>query len=104
MHLLRVPVIAAGACTAGRRLDAQQLERWAQADSRRFYPDDPIWVDGDMRDIPPVAEFDLSKSYEFLHETFGGTGEVGWAGAERQHARRGARLELVHQPASAGTR
>jgi hypothetical protein len=22
-------------------------------------------------DIPPVADFDLSKSYEFLHETFG---------------------------------
>jgi hypothetical protein len=26
-----------------------------------------------MRDIPPVADFDLSKSYEFLHETFGET-------------------------------
>jgi hypothetical protein len=29
---------------------------------KRFYPDDPIWRDGDMRSIPPVAEFDLSKS------------------------------------------
>ena len=76
------PPIALASCalialvlTAGRVLDAQQLERWAQADSRRFYPDDPIWVDGDRRDIPPVAEFDLSKSYEFIIETFRGTAE-----------------------------
>src|SRR6185436_4014098 len=34
---------------------------------------DPVWRDGDMRDIPPVAGFDLSKSYEFVHETFGET-------------------------------
>src|SRR4029450_5580019 len=36
----------------------------------RFFPDDPIWRDGDTRDIPPVAKFELSKSYEFLNETF----------------------------------
>ena len=30
-----------------------------------------MWRDDDMRDIPPVAMFDLSKSYEFLNETFG---------------------------------
>ena len=28
-----------------------------------------------MRDIAPVAEFDLSKSYEFVHETFGETAQ-----------------------------
>jgi hypothetical protein len=28
-----------------------------------------IWRDPDTRDIPPVAAFDLSKSYEFLNET-----------------------------------
>ena len=40
---------------------------------RRFYTDDPLWRDDDMRDIPPVAEYDLSKSYEFVHKTFGET-------------------------------
>ena len=53
--------------------NAQQPERWTKTEGQRFYPDDPIWVDNDMRDIPPVAKFDLSKSYEFLAETFGRT-------------------------------
>lgn len=53
------------------RLGAQRLERWNAVDGRRFYQDDPIWRDPDTRDIPPVAEFDLSKSYEFVNETFG---------------------------------
>ena len=53
------------------RLAAQQIESWTKSQERRFYPDDPIWRDGDTRDIPPVAEFDLSKSYEFLSATFG---------------------------------
>jgi hypothetical protein len=53
------------------RLDAQHVERSKATEGRRFYPDDPILRDPDMRDIAPVAEFDLSKSYEFLHETFG---------------------------------
>jgi len=55
------------------RADAQRLERADQGEGRRFYSDDPVWRDGDMRDIPPVAGFDLSKSYEFVHETFGET-------------------------------
>jgi hypothetical protein len=54
-------------------LNAQHLERWTKTEGQRFYPDDPIWVDNDMRDIPPVAKFDLSKSYEFIAETFRGT-------------------------------
>src|SRR6185503_2526125 len=52
------------------RLDAQHLERSTGIEGRRFYSDDPIWRDGDMRDIPPVAAYDLSKSFEFLNETF----------------------------------
>ena len=61
-------IVAAGiAVASAARLGAQQ--------ERRFYPDDPIWRDGDTRDIPPVAEFDLSKSYEFLNETFGDTAQ-----------------------------
>ena len=59
------------AVAAALRADAQQLECADQGEGRRFYSDDPIWRDGDMRDIPPVAGFDLSKSYEFVHETFG---------------------------------
>ena len=52
-----------------QHLRAQQIESWTE--QRRFYPDDPIWRDGDTANIPPPAEFDLSKSYEFLQETFG---------------------------------
>ena len=40
---------------------------------RHFYPDDPVWRDDDMRAIPPPAEHDLSKSYEFVANTFGDT-------------------------------
>jgi hypothetical protein len=59
------------ATLAPEHLGAQKSERWSPETGRRFYQDDPLWTDGDMRDIPPVAEFDLSKSYEFVNETFG---------------------------------
>ena len=42
-----------------------------QADSRRFYPDDPLWVDDDRRDIEPVAKHELSDTYDFLENTAG---------------------------------
>ena len=72
------------AMAASPRLGAQQLgssQRGVSATQssdgnslgRRFFADDPVWHDADMRDIPPVAPFDLSKSYEFLNETFGET-------------------------------
>jgi hypothetical protein len=65
-------VVAIGVAVASApRLAAQQLESWTKSQQQRFYPDDPIWRDADTRDIPPVAGFDLSKSYEFLNETFG---------------------------------
>ena len=41
--------------------------------SGRFYPDDPLWRDDDMRSIAEPAEHDLSKSYEFIANTFGET-------------------------------
>lgn len=44
-------------------LDAQQPQR-------RFYPDDPMWIDDDKRDIAPVAVDELSKSYDFVMNTF----------------------------------
>jgi hypothetical protein len=40
---------------------------------RQFYPDDPLWRDDDMRTMAPPAEHDLSKSYEFVANTFGET-------------------------------
>jgi hypothetical protein len=55
------------------KLAAQRIETPRQGDTRRFYPDDPLWVDGDTRDIPKVAEYDLSKSYDFVANTFGDT-------------------------------
>src|SRR4029453_9409857 len=39
----------------------------------QFHPDDPLWRDDDMRSIPEPAEHDLSKSYEFIANTFGET-------------------------------
>jgi hypothetical protein len=39
----------------------------------RFHADDPLWRDPDMRDTPPVANHDLSKSYDFLQHTFRGS-------------------------------
>ena len=66
------PLVAVGiAVSSVPRLGAQQLESWTKSAVKRFYPDDPIWQDADTRDIPPVTTYDLSKSYEFLHETFG---------------------------------
>src|SRR6185295_9763962 len=70
LALVCLPVAIAVALTSAPHLTAQQLESWTEGQAKRFYPDDPIWRDGDMRDIPPVADFDLSKSYEFLTETF----------------------------------
>jgi hypothetical protein len=53
-------------------LSAQTLPGGAR-DLMRFYPDDPLWRDDDMRTIPAPAEHDLSKSYEFIANTFGET-------------------------------
>jgi hypothetical protein len=50
---------------------AQRVDSVTPNGQHRFFADDPIWLDEDNRDIPPVAPFDLSKSYEFVNETFG---------------------------------
>jgi len=39
----------------------------------RFYPDDPLWQDDDMRPIGTPAAHPLSKSHEFVANTFGDT-------------------------------
>jgi hypothetical protein len=64
--LTMAAVTALGAAT----LDAQQPTTATAHESRRFYPDDPLWHDNDMRDIAPVAKDELSKSYDFVHNTF----------------------------------
>jgi hypothetical protein len=63
--------VAGGAHAPAPRLAAQAVESWRSGEVKVFYPDDPIWHDDDMRNVPPVASFDLSKSYEFVNETFG---------------------------------
>jgi len=60
-------VLAAGVAD----LRAQRVPQAGTLQMPRFYPDDPIGRDEDSRSIPPVMPFDLSKSYEFVHETFG---------------------------------
>src|SRR6185503_6924062 len=71
---LACSLIAIGGWAMTSMVDAQQPEsrdkNAAHHSRQRFYPDDPMWRDDDMRNIPPVAEFDLSKSYEFVNETF----------------------------------
>jgi hypothetical protein len=56
-------------------LEAQGPERQNNSGTPRFYPDDPLWADDDMRDIPPVAKDDLSKSFDFVDNTFGKPGK-----------------------------
>src|SRR5262245_8295951 len=51
---------------------AQSLPQPARS-AMRFYPDDPLWRDDDMKTIAMPAEHDLSKSYEFLANPFGET-------------------------------
>src|SRR5262245_30860617 len=59
------------AVASAPQLFAQRLESWNEMRTTRFYHDDPIWRDHDTRDIPQVAVHDLSKSFEFIRETFG---------------------------------
>jgi len=62
--------LIATATLGAATLDARQATTVKAPDSRRFYPDDPLWIDNDKRDIAPVAKDELSKSYDFVHNTF----------------------------------
>jgi hypothetical protein len=70
-YLVACALIAALA-SASAGPSAQILEQSAK-DAKRFYPDDPLLRDDDMGTIRPPAEHDLSKSYEFIANTFGET-------------------------------
>jgi hypothetical protein len=56
--------------TGGQDLLAQKSER-GRLDTRRFYPDDPLWQDDDRRDIAPVQKIDLSATYDVVENSFG---------------------------------
>src|SRR5689334_18844726 len=62
--------LVAIAITQVTSTSAQRIERHVGSHGPRFYTDDPIRVDPDTRDVPPVSEMDLSKSYEFVVHTF----------------------------------
>src|SRR5204863_8226106 len=65
-----VLTMAVAAALGSSTVNAQQATTAKTQDSRRFYPDDPLWSDDDMRNIAPVAKDDLSKSYDFVHNPF----------------------------------
>ena len=64
-----VLIAVATLSVASHTLQAQHVAT-AAAPLARFYPDDPVRVDDDSRDIAPVATDDLSKSYDFVINTF----------------------------------
>jgi hypothetical protein len=69
----RIGVVVALIAAFGPVVGAQRPERWVASEAPRFFTDDPVWVDDDMRDIPPVARVELSQTYEFVAESFRGT-------------------------------
>ena len=73
--LLSLVGALAVANSSAPRVIAQRLQQAEGTTQKKFYPDDPIWKDDDMRTIPPVTKFELSKSYEFVNESFGGSAQ-----------------------------
>lgn len=57
------------ACLLSAMASAQQVTEGT--DARRFFPDDPLWLDSDNLDIPSVEEFELLKDYDFVENSFG---------------------------------
>ncbi len=53
---------------------AQQVEEPGADTTRRFYQDDPLWLDPDTNDVPPVSEFELFEDYDFVENSFGHPG------------------------------
>ena len=67
--------------------------------SPRFFPDDPLQVDDDRAlDASGVMPIEGSNGYDFAEHTFPEAGrQARRPGGQRQHHRRSARLQLVHQ-------
>ena len=69
LNVARVSLLAALA-TSARSLGTDAA---GSRIGRASTADDPLWHDDDMRSIAEPAEHDLSKSYEFVANTFGET-------------------------------
>ena len=71
----------------------------ASTQGRRFYDDDPIAREPTPRMPREAQPWDVGLFYDLTVNLFvtAGTYAVEHPRAERQHHRRGARLELVHQ-------
>ena len=65
-----------------------------------FYPDDPIAREPESQDASKAQPYSIGSLYEMIVQPVRHVGlqAVGHARAEHQHDRRGARLELVHEP------
>ncbi len=74
VSVLGLLVLAGSLLAAPPVVRAQQAEEQTERTGRQFYPDDPLWLDPDTRDIPPVKEFDLFQDYDFVQNTFGDPG------------------------------
>ena len=66
----------------------------------RFYSDDPIAREPESRDASGAQPWDIGLMYELSYNLFVTSGykPTNTRAAEHQHDRRGARLELVHEP------
>ena len=72
----------------------------SSAADRRFYDDDPLQREPESQDASKVAEWDIELLVDLTMNLFGASGRQDARRARRQHQhdRRGAGLELVHQP------
>ena len=65
----------------------------------KFYSDDPIWRDPETQDASKAQPLKVSDQYDLIENSFLGAGDrTPTRAVQRQHRRRGAGLELVHQP------
>ena len=72
----------------------------AQAAEQKFFSDDPLAREPETQDASGAQPWDIDLFYDLSYNLFVTPGRAARqrARAERQHDRRGARLELVHQP------
>ncbi len=49
---------------------AARAQSLSKGDGRRFYPDDPLWLDADTINTPDVEDFELRKDADFLINSF----------------------------------
>ena len=91
---------AASGCVAAGRRRSCWLSAAVSTQRPRFYRDDPIAREPESQDASKAQPYDIKSIYEMTYNLFvtAGSQAVGRAREEHQHDRRGAGLELVHQP------